>query len=45
MLIVLVSMGALGLYLIDFVRDTQINRLRSQLESEARLVAQAAVTE
>jgi len=42
-LIVLLSMGALGLYLIDFVRDTQINSLRSQLESEARLVAQASL--
>jgi sensor histidine kinase regulating citrate/malate metabolism len=42
-LIVLVSMGALGIYLVDFVRDTQINSLRSQLESEARLVAQASI--
>jgi len=42
-LIVLVSMGALGLYLVDFVRDSQINSLRSQLESEARLVAQASL--
>jgi two-component system phosphate regulon sensor histidine kinase PhoR len=36
-------MGALGLYLVDFVRDSQINSLRSQLESEARLVAQASL--
>jgi two-component system phosphate regulon sensor histidine kinase PhoR len=36
-------MGALGLYLVDFVRNTQINNLRSQLESEARLVAQASM--
>ena len=42
-LIVLVSMGAFGLYLVDFVRDSQINSLRSQLESEARLVAQASL--
>jgi two-component system phosphate regulon sensor histidine kinase PhoR len=42
-LIVLVSMGALGFYLVDFVRGSQINNLRSQLESEARLVAQASL--
>lgn len=42
-LIVLVSMGVLGFYLVDFLRDTQINNLRSQLESEARLVAQASL--
>ena len=42
-LIVLVSMGALGLYLVDFVRDSQTNNLRSQLESEAKLVAQASL--
>jgi two-component system phosphate regulon sensor histidine kinase PhoR len=42
-LIVLVSMGALGFYLVDFVRGSQINDLRSQLESEARLVAQASL--
>jgi two-component system phosphate regulon sensor histidine kinase PhoR len=36
-------MCVLGLYLVDFVRDTQINNLRSQLESEARLVAQASL--
>ncbi len=42
-LIILVSMGALGFYLVDFVRDSQINNLRSQLESEARLVAQASL--
>ena len=41
--IVLVSMGALGFYLVDFVRDSQTNSLRSQLESEARLVAQASL--
>lgn len=42
-LIVLVSMGALGFYLVDFVRDAQINNLRSQLESEARLVSQTSL--
>jgi two-component system phosphate regulon sensor histidine kinase PhoR len=36
-------MGVLGFYLVDFLRDTQINNLRSQLESEARLVAQASL--
>src|SRR4030042_961196 len=42
-LIILASMGVLGFYLVDFVRDTQINNLHSQLESEARLVAQASL--
>ncbi|MBN2462116.1 MAG: HAMP domain-containing protein [Dehalococcoidia bacterium] len=42
-LIVLVSMGVLGLYLVDFVRGTQINNLRLQLEEEAKLVAQASL--
>jgi two-component system phosphate regulon sensor histidine kinase PhoR len=36
-------MGALGLYLVDFVRDTQINNLRLQLEEEAKLVAQTSL--
>lgn len=36
-------MGALGFYLVDFVRDTQLNNLRLQLEEEARLVAQASL--
>ncbi len=42
-LIVLVSMGALGFYLVDFVRDTQIDNLRMQLEEEAKLIAQASL--
>jgi len=42
-LIILVSMCVLGFYLVDFVRDTQISNLRSQLENEARLVAQASL--
>jgi len=42
-LIVLISMGALGFYLVDFVRDTQIYNLRLQLEEEAKLVAQASL--
>jgi two-component system phosphate regulon sensor histidine kinase PhoR len=42
-LIILVSMCVLGFYLVDFVRNTQINNLRSQLENEARLVAQASL--
>jgi len=36
-------MCVLGFYLVDFVRDTQISNLRSQLENEARLVAQASL--
>jgi two-component system phosphate regulon sensor histidine kinase PhoR len=36
-------MGILGFYLVDLVRDTQINNLRSQLENEAKLTAEASV--
>lgn len=42
-LIVLVSMGALGIYLVNFIRDSQINSLCSQLGNEAKLVAQASL--
>jgi two-component system phosphate regulon sensor histidine kinase PhoR len=35
-------MGILGYYLVDFARDTQIDNLRSQLKSEARLTAEAS---
>ena len=42
-LLVLVSMGILGFYLVNFVSDTQIDNLRSQLEKEARLVADVSL--
>ena len=38
-LLVLVIMGGLGLYVVDSNRNTQIDRLESQLVSEAKLVA------
>ena len=42
-LLILGSMGILGFYLVNFIRDTQIDSLRSQLEKDARLVAEAAL--
>ncbi len=42
-LLILGSMGILGIYLVNFIRDTQIDSLRSQLEQDARLVAEAAL--
>ena len=38
-LIVLAGMSILGFYMVDSVRSTQINHLKSQLTNEARLVA------
>ncbi len=37
------SIGFLGLYLVNSVRDTQLDNLRTQLENEARLAAQASL--
>ena len=34
-------MGILGLYLVDFVRDTQINNLHTRLEIQAGFTAEA----
>jgi len=42
-LLILGSIGFLGLYLVNSVRDTQIDNLRTQLENEARLAAQASL--
>ena len=42
-LIIVVTMGVLGFYLVDFVRNTQTNNLRLQLEEEAKLVAYASL--
>jgi two-component system phosphate regulon sensor histidine kinase PhoR len=41
-LLILASMGILGYYLVNFARNTQIDNLRSQLKSEARLTAEAS---
>ena len=40
-LLILGSMGILGLYLVDFVRDTQINNLHTRLEIQAGFTAEA----
>lgn len=42
-LLILVSMSVVGIYLISFARDTQLENLRSQLEKEARIVAEASL--
>jgi len=41
-LLVLVIMGALGVYLANSTRSSQLDSLRSQLESEARITAEAS---
>jgi two-component system phosphate regulon sensor histidine kinase PhoR len=41
-ILILASMGILGYCLASFARDTQIDNLRSQLEAEARLTAEAS---
>lgn len=38
-ILILLTMGILGLYIVSSTRDTQISRLESQLTNEARLVA------
>ena len=42
-LLVLLSMGILGFYMIDSVRNTQVDHLRSHLVKEAKLVADASL--
>ncbi len=42
-LLVLVSMGVLGTYLIGSVRSSQLDNLRSHLENEARLTAEVCL--
>ena len=41
-LVIVIGMGTLGLYAVDFVRDYQTVELRSDIEKEARLVAEVA---
>lgn len=41
MLLVLVSMTALGIYLGNYVRDNELDSLRSRLENEAKIAAVA----
>lgn len=42
-LLILGSMGILGIYLVNFIRDIQIDNFRSQLEKDASLVAEAVL--
>jgi len=42
-LVVIVSMGILGVYLVNSTRNSQLDNLRSQLENEARIIAEASL--
>ena len=44
-LLVLVSLTALGIYLTNSIRSSQLSDLRTQLESEARITAVASLPE
>lgn len=41
--LVLVSMGTIGAYLVNFVKDSQLNNLRFHLEEEARTISEATL--
>ncbi len=42
-LLIVVSMGALGVYLVSSTRNSQLDSLRSQLENEAKITAEASL--
>ncbi|MBI2850908.1 MAG: HAMP domain-containing protein [Chloroflexi bacterium] len=42
-ILIVVSMSILGVYLTGFVRDSQLDNLRSHLEKEARITAEASL--
>jgi two-component system phosphate regulon sensor histidine kinase PhoR len=42
-LVIVVSMGVLGVYLVNSSRNSQLDSLRSQLENEARITAEASL--
>ena len=42
-LVVVVGMGALGAYLVNSTRNSQLGNLRTQLENEARVTAEASL--
>jgi two-component system, OmpR family, phosphate regulon sensor histidine kinase PhoR len=44
MLVILISMGILGSHLVNSSRSQQLDTLRSQLENEASIIAQASVS-
>ena len=43
-LLVIVSMAALGVYLTNFARTSELNNLRSELENEAMITAEASLS-
>ena len=43
-LVVLIIMGILGVYLVNSTRNAQLDNLRSQLENEARITAEASLS-
>jgi two-component system phosphate regulon sensor histidine kinase PhoR len=43
-LVVLIIMVILGVYLVDSTRNSQLDNLRSQLENEARITAEASLS-
>ncbi len=42
-LVVLIIMGILGVYLVNSTRNSQLDSLRSQLENEVRIIAEASL--
>ena len=42
-LVILIIMGILGFYLVNSIRNSQLASLRSQLENEARITAEASL--
>jgi two-component system phosphate regulon sensor histidine kinase PhoR len=43
-LVVLIIMGILGVYLVNSTRNSQLDNLRSQLENEAKITAEASLS-
>jgi two-component system, OmpR family, phosphate regulon sensor histidine kinase PhoR len=41
--LILVVMGVIGVYLVSFVKEAQVNNLRFHLEEEARITAEASL--
>jgi len=40
--LIVLGMGGMGIYLVDFVRDVQLENLRTQLANEAKITASAS---
>jgi len=43
-LVILIIMGVLGIYLVNSTRNSQLDNLRSQLENEAIIIAEASLS-